>query len=68
MVMVLGLLKAREIITKKGDRMAFLALEDAVSTAEMVVFPKAFIKVEQWLDSYHVLVVKALLMQSQKTV
>jgi len=55
-----GLLKSkREIFTKKGDRMAFVQLEDMTGTCEVILFPKTFAKVEQWLDSeYHVFFVK----------
>jgi len=54
-----GLLKSRrDITTKKGDRMAFIQLEDMESHAEIILFPKTFKAVEQWLDGYHVFVVK----------
>lgn len=55
-----GLLKSkREILTKKGDRMAFVQLEDMSSSAEIIVFPRTFKAVEQWLDGdYHVFLVK----------
>lgn len=54
-----GIIKERkEIITKKGDRMAFLQLEDMNSTAEIILFPSTFKKVEQWLDSHHIFVVR----------
>ena len=58
-VIACGLLKSRrDITTKKGDRMAFIQLEDMESHAEIVLFPKTFKKVEQWLDSYHVFMIK----------
>ncbi len=55
-----GIIKSRrDIFTKKGERMAFVQLEDSSSTnAEIIVFPKLFKKIEQWLDSYQVFVVK----------
>ncbi|HZW60683.1 MAG TPA: DNA polymerase III subunit alpha [Candidatus Babeliales bacterium] len=54
-----GLLKSsRNIITKKGDPMAFVQLEDQSCVAEIIVFPKTFKKVEQWLGSYQVFVVR----------
>lgn len=58
-----GLVKSRrDIFTKKGERMAFVQLEDSASTvAEIIIFPKAFKKVEQWLDTYQVFVVKGFL-------
>ncbi len=56
-----GLLKNRkDIFTKKGDRMAFVQLEDLSGTAELVIFPKLFTKIEPWLDSYHVFIVKGI--------
>jgi len=55
-----GLLKTkREIMTKKGDRMAFVQLEDAASNAaEIILFPKTFKKVQAWLDAYQVFIIK----------
>ena len=54
-----GLLKGKRVInTKKGDRMAFVQIEDYQSTAEIVLFPSIFKKVEAWLDEYTVFVVK----------
>ena len=62
-----GLLKKRKnIFTKKGDRMAFIELEDMSGTAEVVVFPKTYAKVESWLDNYHVFVVKGALDLTEK--
>ncbi len=53
-----GLLKSRkDIITKKGDRMAFIQIEDGQTTAEVVLFPKTFATVENWLAHYHVFLV-----------
>ena len=57
-----GLIKSkREIITKKGDRMAFVMLEDMKSSAEIILFPSAFKQVEQWLSSHQMFVVKGAL-------
>jgi DNA polymerase-3 subunit alpha len=55
-----GLLKTRkDIVTKKGERMAFIQLEELNgTTAEIVVFPKLFKVVEQWLSEYQVFIVK----------
>ncbi len=55
-----GLLKTRkEIVTKKGDRMAFIQLEELNgNAAEIVVFPKLFKVVEQWLTEHQVFIVK----------
>ena len=54
-----GLLKSRkDIVTKKGDRMAFIQLEDGTSTAQVILFPKTFAATEQWLADYHVFLVK----------
>lgn len=54
-----GLIKSkREIITKKGDRMAFVMLEDMKSSAEIILFPSTFKQVEQWLGSHQMFIVK----------
>ncbi len=54
-----GLVKGKRVInTKKGDRMAFVQLEDYQSQAEIVLFPSIFKKVEAWLDEYDIFVVK----------
>lgn len=56
-----GFVKTRkDITTKKGDRMAFLQLEDMQSSIEVIVFPKLFLQVEQWLNNYHIFVVKGV--------
>jgi len=48
----------KEIVTKKGDRMAFATLEDDVTTAEVVVFPRVFQAVQQYLDDYTIFVIQ----------
>ncbi|MDZ4150477.1 MAG: hypothetical protein U1E01_05240, partial [Methylicorpusculum sp.] len=54
-----GLVKSRkDIFTKKGDRMSFLQMEDAGSTAEIILFPKTFAAVEPWLENHHVFIVR----------
>jgi DNA polymerase-3 subunit alpha len=54
-----GIIKSkRTIITKKGDPMAFMQLEDTSSTAEIILFPKIYKKVSAWLDTYQLFVVK----------
>lgn len=47
----------REIMTKKGDRMAFVQLEDLSGNAELIVFPKVFSKVQDLLVSGAILLV-----------
>lgn len=57
--LVCGLLGSRrEIITKKGDRMAFAILEDEEATVEIVLFPRVFKRVESWLDTHRIFVVQ----------
>ncbi|MBA3954108.1 DNA polymerase III subunit alpha [Candidatus Dependentiae bacterium] len=57
-----GSLAASKVVTtKKGDKMAFLTLEDTTSRAEIVVFPKLYTQVGPWLDSYQVFLVKGTL-------
>ena len=56
-----GLLKTRkDIVTKKGDRMSFLQLEDMSGSAEIIAFPKTFARCEKWLGSYNVFIVKGV--------
>jgi len=57
-----GLLKTRkDIVTKKGDRMAFLQFEDMSGTAEIIAFPKTFARTEKWLNSHQVFIIKGTL-------
>jgi DNA polymerase III subunit alpha len=52
-VIVCGIVKSRkDIVTKKGERMSFLQLEDMSATAEIVIFPKLFKKVEAFLENH----------------
>ncbi len=54
-----GILKNKRIITtKKGDKMAFVELEDYVSSAEIVLFPSAYKKIENELEVDAVFFVK----------
>jgi len=58
-VLACGLLKSkREITTKKGDRMAFVQLEDTSGTAEIIVFPRTYKASSNWLDTHTIFVVK----------
>lgn len=58
-VVCAGFLKQyREITTKKGDKMAFVQLEDAHSGAEIILFPKTYKKSSNFLSSYQVFLVK----------
>jgi DNA polymerase-3 subunit alpha len=55
---VLGLISTmREIITKKGTRMAFARVEDMTGSVELVVFPDTFAQYERILKSDAPLVV-----------
>jgi DNA polymerase-3 subunit alpha len=57
----IGLLKSsKQIITKKGDRMAFLGFEDMHSTAEVVLFPKLFAKIQGQLEEYRCYIIKGI--------
>lgn len=44
------ILDIKEVITKKGDHMAILQLEDLTGSTEAVVFPKTYDKVKQLLE------------------
>lgn len=61
-VTCLGLKQSmREITTKKGDKMAFMQLEDLSGHGELVIFPKVYARVESDLDEYNVFIVKGAL-------
>ncbi len=63
-----GILKScKKILTKKGDSMAFVQLEDKNSHAEIIIFPKLYKIVENWLSSHTVFVVKGALDLTQTT-
>ena len=63
-----GLLKSRkDIVTKKGDRMSFLQLEDMSGNAEIIAFPKTFARAEKWLTSHHVFIVKGIVDVTEST-
>lgn len=58
-VMICGLVTSKKIIsTKKGDRMAFLQIEDLTGNAEIIVFPKLFTKIEQQLNEHSIFVIR----------
>jgi DNA polymerase-3 subunit alpha len=42
---------SKELMTKKGDRMAFVTLEDLAGSVEVVVFPEAFQTAAEYLDT-----------------
>jgi DNA polymerase-3 subunit alpha len=61
-VTVCGLLVSKKIIaTKKGERMAFLQIEDLHQNAEIIVFPKLFKQIEPWLQDYSIFIIKGAL-------
>lgn len=58
-VTCVGLLQNHRVIkTKKGDKMAFAQVEDFSGHAELIIFPRAFAKVDQWLSQYDVFLIK----------
>ncbi len=60
-VACLGLMQQHKIITtKKGDRMMFAQCEDLESRAEIIVFPKLFAVIEQWLGKYDIFLIKGV--------
>ena len=53
------LLESRIILTKKGDKMAFLKVEDTSSSIEAVIFPKLFVEQAEHLVAGKCLLLKA---------
>ena len=61
-VLICGLLSSKKIITtKKGDRMAFLQVDDLQSSAEIIVFPRLFTKIESYLHDHSIFIIKGAL-------
>lgn len=57
-----GILKSKRTInTKKGDKMAFVQVEDYTQAAELVVFPTLYKKIEAWLQDYEVFIIRGTL-------
>lgn len=48
----------KEIVTKKGDKMAFLSLDDLTGSAEAVLFPAEYAKYAQFLELFVPIVVE----------
>jgi DNA polymerase-3 subunit alpha len=68
-VIVAGLVtEIRELITKKGTRMAFAKVEDLTATCELVVFPDTFAKVEALLKDERPMLIGGLLEVSEEGV
>lgn len=65
-VKVAGMIASlREIITKKGTRMAFGVLEDLTGQVELVIFPDTFSETEALLKSEQPLLIKGTLERDQ---
>ena len=47
--------------------MSFLTVEDSSGSAEIIVFPKTFAKVEAWLNSHTIFVIKGVVDTVQTT-
>jgi DNA polymerase-3 subunit alpha len=61
-VVCCGILKSKRTInTKKGDKMAFVQVEDYTQAAELVVFPTLFKKIEAWLNEYEIFIIRGTL-------
>lgn len=68
-ISVLGLIATKkELITKKGTRMAFLQVEDTSSSTEVIVFPDTFAKYETLLNGEEPLVITGVLENKEDTV
>ncbi len=55
----------KNITTKKGDRMAFLKLEDYQESAEIIIFPKLFAKVSDLLEHHSVFLVRGMIDETE---
>lgn len=52
------IISSKTILTKKGDRMAFITLEDRTGKAEVIVFPKLFAACEKFFADTALFLVK----------
>ena len=60
-VICLGIIKSSKIInTKKGDQMAFVLMEDNTIKCEVIIFPKLFAQISDWLNNYKTFIVKGV--------
>jgi len=58
-VTCVGLLQSKRVITtKKGDKMAFAQMEDLSGHADIIIFPRVYQKVKEYLDRYNVFLIK----------
>ena len=57
-IMVGQITSAKHIITKKGDQMAVVVLEDLVGAVEVVIFPKVFEKSGDFIRGNEIVVVR----------
>ncbi len=60
--------KVKQKITKKGDRMAFVDLEDLKGTVEVICFPDCFAKAEEHLNGDEPLLVKGTVDKDERGV
>ena len=69
MILTCGMIETKkEIMTKKGDKMAFLQIADQDHHAEVILFPKTYQKVSHWLHAHSIFVIKgAVDMQSPQS-
>lgn len=68
-VICAGVLKHyKTVTTKKGEKMAFVALEDYGSKAEIVVFPTVYNRFSQWLDGHTIFLVKGTLDETSENI
>jgi DNA polymerase-3 subunit alpha len=67
-VVIAGILEeARELLTKKGDKMMFLKISDYSGSIEAVIFPKAFEQFKQHLVQENCIAVKGQLSMRNDT-
>ncbi len=57
----------RQLKTRKGDRMAVFTLEDALGGVEIVVFPEAFQRAQQFIESGTLVLVRGKLERDDET-
>jgi len=64
-ITIYGLITQRKIVTtKKGLKMAFLTIEDTTESAEIIIFPKLFSKIQQSINDSIVIITGTIDLES----
>lgn len=67
-IIACGILKStKTVLTKKGDKMSFVHLEDRTATAELILFPKIHARLNHLFTDYTIFIVKGSVDESSSS-